>query len=471
MASLLALAALPASAAALVLGGSLAALPGASGCVRDQARNDAAGCYQGIAGLQGAAALALSPDNRNLYVASPGSDAVVTLARRRSGGLAPQLHPSRLDCVSASGTRTCARSAPGLAGADALAVSPDGRYVYVGSADAGAVVVFARGRHGLLERLREPKIKQAKKPKQKPTQHGFFCLHGQGVVAGAAGSCAGSLPALQRVGALATSPDGQFVYALSSGNQAGEDTLVGLHREANGTLRPLRDCVSSHGGSRRLCAMRATGMRGASSLVISPDGRFAYVASILTSTVTVFVRNRSSGGLSPLRGAAGCGADPTSPPSVSDPPCAQRIAGLRGARALALSPDASRLYVAGFDPGSLLVLARDAQSGGIGPVSADPTACLEAGPGTAGCSSDLIGLHGAGGLAVAPAGDRLFASALGDDAVLDVRFASNGLPALPLAPFNHFAALGGPQALVLSRDGRNLYVASPVDDEVIAIET
>src|SRR5882724_6961036 len=47
-------------------------------------------------------------------------------------------------CVSKDGTRGTCLDGRGLNGAAAVAVSPDGRYVYVASFDSSAVAIFVR---------------------------------------------------------------------------------------------------------------------------------------------------------------------------------------------------------------------------------------------------------------------------------------------------------------------------------------
>jgi len=455
----------PPPAGAVRLSGTLAPVPGAAGCLRDRGRLDPAGlhCAQPVEALLAPSALTVSPDGRSVYVVAAESGSVVTLARRPGGGLAPPVHPGRRDCVQQSGFGDCAAGSPGLAGADAVLVSPDGRDVYVGSADAAALVVFRRGQHGLLF---HPGLARGKKKLL-----GATCLHGREVVPHAAGRCAGALAPLQRVSALAISPDGRFLYALSSGNDPGQDTLVALRRQADGTLTPRRGCIASHGGDRKrpVCPSRATGLRGASAVTISPDGQFLYVAAGVSSAVSAYRRNSSTGAVTPLRGAGSCVAEPGLSPAADSPGCPSTAAGLRGARALVVSPDGRRVYVAGFDPGSLVVLDRNPQSGGLFAHAQAPDACLLAGPGQ-GCSAGLEALRGASAIAISRPGDRLFVAAQGADATFDLRL-TNGLPTLPLTPFASSSPLGGPQAIAISPDGRNVYIASPADDEVAALNT
>jgi 6-phosphogluconolactonase (cycloisomerase 2 family) len=287
-------------------------------------------------------------------------------------------------------------------------------------------------------------------------------VQGSALPGAGGGFCPVRAPALDAVEALGLSTDGRYLYAVSSGNQPGEDSIVTLHRDGrSGAISP-RDCVSSLGTSR--CPRQVAGLRGASAIVFSPDGRFAYVASQLSSALVAFQRNRFTGALLPLPGPAACAGDPAPPLARGDKPCPTAAAGLRGARALAISRDGRLVYVAGFDPGSLTVLARDAASGALAPLAG---VCMQAGPG-ADCRPDVAGLHGAAALALSRDGNTLYLAAQGDDAALAIPL-SGGIPQLPPAPGPSTGTLGGPQALALPPDGRTLYLASAIDDEVAAL--
>jgi DNA-binding beta-propeller fold protein YncE len=94
--------------------------------------------------MAGPQSLAVTPDGRNLYVASEGSSALTVFTT--VGGLR-QLPGSR-GCVKTRGGEGCT-AGRGLSFADEVAVSRDGRSVYTG-ANLG---VAGYGRMGIFRRI------------------------------------------------------------------------------------------------------------------------------------------------------------------------------------------------------------------------------------------------------------------------------------------------------------------------------
>ena len=128
--------------------GTLAQLAGAGGCVSQQT---ALGCTP-ARGLDDARAVALSPDGKSLYVAVGDARERDGVQRRRRATACWRSSTSR-PAASPRSPRTGCGGARALEGASAIAVSPDGLHVYVASATAGAVASFARQPNGSLVQL------------------------------------------------------------------------------------------------------------------------------------------------------------------------------------------------------------------------------------------------------------------------------------------------------------------------------
>lgn len=445
----------PSGAAALIVYGPPRAVPGAGGCLRDPHEEPATDqvCPGVAAGLAGAQAVAVSPDASSVYVAGEG--AVVALARdRATGALYPAVLPSTRACIGSSASSPCAGKDGALGGADALAVSPDGRFVYVGAASTATVSAFVRGRRGVLVPVA-----------QRVRGRYFGCVAGAPLEGAPQPRCGAHVQALNGVDALAISPDGHYLYAVSYGLEPGTDSVVTLQRDPrSGALRPLpgtHGCLQSVPGSG--CRALAD-LEGASAITISGDGRFAYVASELSGAVRGFLRNSSTGALTPLYRRGGCISSGMR--GEGDAPCAVSVPQLAGARSIALSPDGRELYVAAFDPGAVVVLGRNPKSGRL---AAGPPNCLQAAP-DASCAVALPLLRGAVALAVGPDGRVVYVIAEGGNSLVELlRNPTDG--ALTPASENPTTTdpLSGPIALALSPRGGSIYVASPFDDGVAAL--
>jgi DNA-binding beta-propeller fold protein YncE len=99
-------------------------------------------CATGVA-IDGATGVAVSPDGRNVYVAASASDAIAVFDRDLEIGALVQ-KAGTAGCVSEDGSGGACADGVGLDGAERIAVSGDARNVYVASNTSGAVAVFDR---------------------------------------------------------------------------------------------------------------------------------------------------------------------------------------------------------------------------------------------------------------------------------------------------------------------------------------
>ena len=196
------------------------------------------------AGLLGAASVAASPDGRNVYVAGSLGGTVAVFARAQGSGVLTQL-PGAAGCLRDADVGfeedTCGK-AFALDSATAVAVSPDGRNVYVSSFGSAAVAVFARNRSsGALT----------------PLAGTAGCLSEVRAVP----ACA-SGRALEGAFGVTVSPDGKNVYVATGFDRRieGESADAAASRRAasppsRGTGRPVR-CASSPGAPAAFTSAR-----------------------------------------------------------------------------------------------------------------------------------------------------------------------------------------------------------------------
>ncbi len=318
---------------------------GLEGCLSETGSES---CMDGV-GLDGANAVAVSPDGKHVYVASGNSDAVAVLARDKTTGTLTQL--AGLDgCVSETGAGPCT-SGNGLDGANAVAVSPDGKHVYVASGNSDAVAVLARDKTtGALSQ--------------------DLGLNGCVRDNGGLGDCADG-KALDVPSDVAVSPDGKHVYVASVLSDA---VAVFTRNKTTGVLTQLAGldgCISDD-GSGGTCA-NGKALFNARRVAVSSDGKHVYVAA-LNGGVAVFARNKTSGKLTQLAGLNGCVSD-----TGSGGECADGKE-LLGPFDIALSRDGKHVYVASLS-NAVAVFARDKTTGTLAQLSGSDGCISETGSG------------------------------------------------------------------------------------------
>jgi DNA-binding beta-propeller fold protein YncE len=356
--------------------GALGQPSGTAGCV---AAKGASGCGKAI-GLNGPNSVAVSPNGRNVYVTSRGSNAVTAFQRDRSTGALRQL-AGAAGCVSGVPLPGCA-TGTALLGPDVVIVSPDGKNVYVGSFFGNAVAVFSR----------DPSTGALTQPSG-----------GAGCIAEATSGCALGL-ALGAPEGMAISGDGDSVYVATALSNA----VVVLARDpSTGTL------TQATGGGGCIVNTALTGcatgleLSGANAVTVSPDDDDAYVTSLFSNSVTSFTRSTSSGGLTQKEGTPGCLV------WLRAVGCSFGRA-LSSPEGLAVSPDGANVYVAAFATGAIDVLDRGRESGALAQKPGRP-GCL-APRSVPGCTRARA-LRGVSSIALSPNGHYLYSTSFGSNAV------------------------------------------------------
>lgn len=418
--------------------GALTQLAGKSGCLVDgSAHSKGCGVARALKGpgpFMGSRAIALSPDGKSVYVASSQSDAIAVFRRDpRSGALTQPV--GEAGCIAAKGADHCA-TAIGLDGPNSVAVSPDGRNVYATSRASNSIAIFQRNQKtGALTQL--------------PASAG--CIAGVPIPVCAVGR------ALVGPDVVVVSPKGENVYV---GSFFGNAVAVFDRDPVSGALTQPGDSSGCIAEAISGCAL-GIALGAPEGMAISGDGASVYVASALSNAVVTLARDQSTGNLTQAGDGSGC---------IVNSALAGCTAGveLKGANAVAFNPGGD-VYATSLFSNSVTAFSRSRSTGGLAQKQ-----------GTAGC---LIWLRAAGcsfgramrapeGLAISPDGNNVYVAAFANSAIdVLVRGKKVGkVKQVPgrggcLAPRSVSGctparALRGVSSIAISPDGRFLYSTS-----------
>jgi 6-phosphogluconolactonase (cycloisomerase 2 family) len=241
----------------------------------------------------------------------------------------------------------------GVEGLDAafdVSVSPDGMHVYVASYLDDAVAVFSRGDDGALT----------------------FVHHLTDADVGVDG--------LNGAYGVAISPDGAHLYVASLDDNA----VAAFTRDGgDGSLTFVEAEIDGVGS--------VDGLRGASAVVVSPDGAHVYATSFWEHSVVVFERNAITGHLTWIQTATdGVGG----------------IVGLEHGSDVAISPDGLQVYATGQGGDGVVVFSRDPMTGIITWLESELDGV-----------GGVDGLDAAVGVAISPDGASVYVTGKGDSAI------------------------------------------------------
>ncbi|MFI5026589.1 MAG: hypothetical protein ACHQCI_07575, partial [Solirubrobacterales bacterium] len=249
-------------------------------------------------------------------------------------------------------------------------------------------------------------------------------------VAIASATAAGANSGLGGPGAVAVSPDGESLYALS-----GEDDAIARfsRKTSNGKLT-YEGCITGETetgptGSDACAAIPSataaganSGMDSPGSVAVSPDGKAVYVLGKSDDSVVHFKRKRSTGELTFEECLTGETASASACTAIPGAAAAGEGAGLNDPQGLALTGGAP-LYVATLGDEAVVRLTRDTETGELtyedcvtGDTAAGPTgsgACDEIPSATA--AGTASGLSNPIDLAVS--GGSLYVAGQGDTAI------------------------------------------------------
>jgi DNA-binding beta-propeller fold protein YncE len=363
--------------------GAITQPAGTAGCISE---NGAGPCVVGRA-LSAAQSVAVSPDNRDVYVTS--YQGVAHFARDPSAGALSQ-PAGTAGCISETGSEPCA-DGHALEYASGIAVSPDGKSVYVASGFWSSVVRLAR--NTTTGALSQP-------------AGAAGCISDTGF-----GGCADG-HALWEPVSVAVSPDGKSVYAGVSNTEgsASHGAIVRLNRNtATGAISQpagTAGCISGPGAGGACANGHAVSFP--LYLATSPDNKSVYVGARGSDAVARLTRNPTTGAISQPAGPAGCISE------TGVGPCANGHA-LTGPYGVAISPDGKSVYAASEGSQAVVRLNRNPTSGAISQPSGAAGCISETG---AGLCANGHGMFQTWEIVVSPNGKNLYATTSDSDSVI-----------------------------------------------------
>ncbi len=359
--------------------GELKQKAGTAGCVSEDGTDGE--CVVGRA-LTAPTRLAVSPDGESLYVISETEATIAIFDVLEGGSLVQKVGTA--GCIAAA-TAGCTISA-GIAEPTGVAVSPDGRSVYVTDSILNGVLNFDRLANGSLV----------------AKGGALACVSEDG----SGGACTDGR-ALSGASDVSVSPGSDNVYVAAPEG----DAVAVLDRATSGKITQqagTEGCVMDDGASSNCTDARA--LDGALRLAVSPDGENLYVSALISDAISVFDRDQGDGALTQKSGTAGC----ISADGVGGECAIGRAIGLTFD--LELTADGRSLYAASRTAsaeGSVAILSRSVDTGLLSQ-SADEEGCVSAdGSGDCGVARAI---DTTAGLSSSPDGTSLYAASFTDSA-------------------------------------------------------
>jgi CSLREA domain-containing protein len=296
----------------------------------------------------------ISPDGKHVFVTDVVDDKLLILERDSSDGTVSFLDEIKEgDMVEGSGNPPILFPLDGLEGANGLAVSPDGRNIYVAGQSDDTLVVFGRS---------------------VPTGTVKYMQLFDDATSYVTG--------LSGVRDVTVSPDGNHVYAASHNTSTGNPGAVVLFSRdpTNGRLTLAQVYTSSV----------ALSLGGATAVAVSPDGAQVYVAAGADDSLLIFNRNPADGTLTLAQKWSN----------------SMWFIGLSDAHGIATNPDGSQIYVSSRGDDALAVFERDFLTGQLSllKVYLDETGGVD-------------GLDMASKVAVSPSGGHVYVTGYNDNEV------------------------------------------------------
>jgi DNA-binding beta-propeller fold protein YncE len=325
-------------------------------------------CSQTMTGLEEPRAVAVSPDGDSVYAGGPGDKTLVWLKRKSSGKLKPK------GCIQDNdrNAHPCKQTAKGLNAPSAIAVSPDGKSVYVAAFTDNAISVFKRDKQ--TGKLSE---RQCITDNDETTDN-----------------CDRSTDGLQNPEGVVVAPNGKAVYATGEG----DDAVVAFTRNtSNGKLTPI-GCVMDNDTTMDSCNDSANGLNGAWGLAVAQGPPTLYVTSVFDDAVGRFSRDTSTGEIT----HQGCTQDN----DTGTDACAGSADGLSFPEGVAIDKAGTAGFVTSAGDWTVDRFQRSTSTGGFSGAE-----CIKDTSSSETCDDTVTGLEGVGQLAISPQDNSLYTAA------------------------------------------------------------
>lgn len=370
----------------------------------------------------------VSPDGTRVYVAASDSDSLVVYGRDRVTGDLTFVESLKNTQIDAFGN-----TISGLDGASNVIVSADGRYVYVASEVDQTVAFFVQHEgENQLTFISSTVLDVSGNSFTIPlpsdmaftpagdilivtsesgnrvdflevTESGDLIAQGS-LVDGGRDSGMTTIDGLGGASSIAVSPDGHYMYVTGATDNAiavfskpsdgpemmGFGLPLFVQKLANGDMDGLLNLVS--------------GLGGASSVEVSPDGMHVYVTGETDNSIAVFSRDTGTGELTFVEKLVNGGLDAMS----------NTVQNLSAPVSVSISPEGTTVYVAASGSNAVTLFSRDIFSGAL--------TFLETlvDGGTDGAGTTVAGVNNVSSVFASVDGQHVYASGTGDDAI--VRF-------------------------------------------------
>jgi 6-phosphogluconolactonase (cycloisomerase 2 family) len=349
----------------------------------------------GVDGLGSPWDLAMSPDGRYVYVCANGDDAVSIFATNPATGSLTYVTMVQTTDTMYWGYAHRPRY---------MAMSPGGDYLYV-AADVVSGTYITDHRLLCFRRDHETGLLTLFEDRMKPA-------------------------ALDNTIDVMASSDGRNLYLCGDGNKLSASSFDPYDSRAT-LLETHTDGLSS-----------VDGLSGVTDSILTSDGKYLYAAGYGDDEISTFERNPTTGRLTYL----GVVAESTSPGAQLD-----------GVNSIAISPDDAYVYATSYNDSALNVFARNATDGSLSFVQAHINGL-----------SGVSGLGGAACVRVSADGRRVYVTGkTDDDFVAFDRDCTTG--ELTVANMTDAGDINGATEFVLSRDGRYAYVLAGLDNSLTTV--